>query len=60
MEADLKDMQFSIICKNGDANIKIKGSTIELAALIATIVVNDSNVKNIIKLAVVGLNAKEC
>lgn len=60
MEADLKDMQFSIICKNGDANIKIKGSTIELAALIATIAVNDSNVKNIIKLAVVGLNAKEC
>ena len=60
MEADLKDMQFSIICKNGDANIKIKGSTIELAALIATIAVNDSNVKNIIRLAVVGLNAKEC
>ena len=59
MDANLKDMQFSIICKDGDANVKIKGSAIELAALIATIALNDNNVKKIIKLAVIGLNAKE-
>lgn len=60
MEADLlKDMQFSIIVKDGEVEVKIKGSTIELAALIATIALDDNDVKNIIKLAVIGLNAKE-
>lgn len=59
MEADLKDMQFSIICKDGDVSVKLAGSAIGLAALIAAIAVNDKNVKKIIKLAVIGLNAKE-
>lgn len=59
MEADLKDMQFSIICKDADASVKIEGSTFALAALLATVAVNDNNVKKIIKLAVIGLNAKE-
>lgn len=43
MDANLKDMQFSIICKDGDANVKIKGSAIELAALIATIALSDQH-----------------
>lgn len=59
MEDCLKEMEFSIICKDGDANIKIEGSTFALAALLATVAVNDNNVKKIIKLAVIGLNAKE-
>lgn len=60
MEADLlKDMQFSIIVKDGEVEVIINGSTIELAALIATIALDDNDVKNIIKLAVIGLHAKE-
>jgi hypothetical protein len=59
MDEDLKNMQFSIICKDGGATVKLAGSAMGLAALIATIAVNDNNVKKIIKLAVIGLNAKE-
>lgn len=60
MEADLlKDMQFSIIVKDGETEVQIKGSTIELAALVATIALSDNDVKKIIALAVIGLNAKD-
>lgn len=58
MEDYLKDMEFSIICKDGEAAVRLKGSIVELSALIAMIAVNDRNVKEIIKLAVIGLNAK--
>lgn len=59
MEEDLKDMQFSIICKDGDATVKLAGSVMGLATLIATIALDDDDVEKIIKLAVIGLNAKE-
>jgi hypothetical protein len=59
MDEDLKEMEFSIICKDGDTTVKLAGSVMGLAALIAAIAVNDNDVKKIIKLAVIGLNAKE-
>ena len=59
MDEDLKEMEFSIICKDGDTTVRLNGSIIKIAALIAAIAVNDNDVKKIIKLAVIGLNAKE-
>ena len=59
MDEDLKEMEFSIICKDGDVTVSLNGSIIKIAALIAAIAVNDNDVKKIIKLAVIGLNAKE-
>lgn len=60
MEEDLlKGMYFSIICKDCDVEVKINGSTFELAALIATIAMRNRDVKEIIELAAMSLNAKE-
>lgn len=60
MEEDLlKDMEFSIICKDGEAAVRLKGSIVELSALIAMIAVNDRNVKEIIMLAAMVLKDKE-
>lgn len=58
MDEDLKEMEFSIICKDGDAAVRLNGSIIKIAALIATIAMESSNVEKIIKLAVMGLIAK--
>ena len=59
MDEDLKEMEFSIICKDGDTTVRLNGSIIKLAALIATTAVSSRDVEKIIKLAVTGLLAKE-
>jgi hypothetical protein len=59
MDEDLKEMEFSIICKDGDVTVRLNGSIIKIAALIATTAVSSRDVEKIIKLAVIGLNAKE-
>lgn len=59
MEDYLKDMEFSIICKDGEAAVRLKGSIVALSALIAMIAVNNRNVKEIIMLAAMVLKDKE-
>lgn len=59
MEDYLKDMEFSIICKDGEAAVRLKGSIVALSAWIAMIAVNNRKVKEIIMLAAMVLKDKE-
>ena len=59
MDEDLKEMEFSIICKDGDLTVRLNGSTFGLASLITEVMLRNNNVKNIIMLSVVALKAEE-
>lgn len=55
MEEELKDMKFSIICKEDGVETELNGSIFGLSALIATIAQRNDDIAHIIKLAVICL-----